>query len=410
MDEGTIGGLSSRTRAEVERLGRAVLSLRPLVDVLEHPVEVVPSTPGAGAAGLGSALPPDYVGVGELLDRVAERLGAPRFQLRPGAAAGELGTFTRVVSERLDLASFEDPEIQVPVHSLHEVDSIVDEVTAQSFEWFCTTAEVVADDGVSVQAYAAGQPGSPPVILASACGMPAKLCERWLRFLAQSFFVVTWESRGLFGGVRQFDGAACDVAAQAADLIAVMDRFELRRAHLMGICGGAVIALAAAARRPERASSLSLWHGDFELGADGSKTPHQQNLKALMSMATEGRVSPADLHRVVCRSMIRNVPPALAHLVLYPYATAELLARYCRLNGSIMSTDVHSFLDEVAQPTLVVTSTDDQTAHPAGSEKVAAALPDATLHVAPHGDHLSLFNAEPGLMQLAASFIARQRR
>ena len=44
--------------------------------------------------------------------------------------------------------------------------------------------------------------------------------------------------------------------------------------------------------------------------------------------------------------------------------------------------------------------------HRAGSRLVAADLPNATLHVEPHGDHITLFHAGPAITELALRFIA----
>jgi len=237
--------------------------------------------------------------------------------------------------------------------------------------------------------------------------MPVRLAEAWIRRLAVDHRVLIWETRGLFCGCEDFAGAT-DVAAQGEDLVAVMDAFGVARAHVAGLCGGAVIALTAAAAAPERISSLSLWHGDFELGDAAGKTDHQRNLQALMALATRAKVSAAGVHAVLGRSIAGQSPPELAHLVLYPYANPDLLYRYCLLNGAIMDADVRPVLPAVGQPTLVVTSLDDSTAHPDGSRFVAAALPAARLHVEPHGDHISLFSGAPELIDTLVRFIAEQ--
>jgi len=387
--------LDQQARREVARLTEAVLSVKPLLKVLERPLRVAPTGNGAGV--------PPGPQVGELLDWVAARLGAPRLVLS-SAAAVELDPFERAVSARLDLR----PGIERL--SLHdgvraEIDDIVDQVAENSFDRFCTRAAVTSGDGVPVMAYAAGDRKDSAVVLVSACGMPARLCERWIRLLAPEHFVITWESRGMIAGARTED-LACDVEAQASDLFAAMDHFDVARASLMGMCGGAVIAVTAAARHPGRVSSMSLWHGDFELGPDCPKTSHQRDLKALMLLGAEGRQRASALHDVMCHSISVDLPPNLSYLALYSYATVDLLHLYCRLNASIMSTDVGGLLRLIEQPTLVVTSEDDDTAHPAGSKRVAAELPDSTLYVAPHGDHISLFNAEAELVRLASEFLS----
>ncbi|MBO3744795.1 hypothetical protein J5X84_01855 [Streptosporangiaceae bacterium NEAU-GS5] len=356
----------------LRRLAEAVLSARPLADVLEPPVRL------AGASGSAA-----------LLNRVARRLGAPEFQVTDD----ELGVFERVLSDHLrvdDHAS--DPD--------DRLDEVVDEVAAGSFEGF-RVQEQVGDP--PLVAYAAGDPGAPAVVIVGACGMPAQLIEQWVRYLARDHHVLTWETRGLFGDPAPPERA--DVAAQAEDLFAVMDHFGVGQAHLMCLCGGAVVGLAAAHQDIGRVESLSLWHGDFAAVPSATRTHHQQNLVALMEMGAQDPVKAAAIHPVLCQSMLSAAPPDLAHLVVYPYATADLLHHYCRLNGAIMTTDVTPWLPGIQRPTLVVTSTDDETAHPEGSRAVARALPDAVLHVRPHGDHISLFQAETELMNLVGDFI-----
>jgi pimeloyl-ACP methyl ester carboxylesterase len=165
----------------------------------------------------------------------------------------------------------------------------------------------------------------------------------------------------------------------------------------------------AAAADPARITSLSLWHGDFELGARCPKTEHQRNLKALLDMGAAGREDAATIHSALQATAMAVVAPDVAHVVVYPYVTSELFFRYCRLTGAIMGHDVTPVLNRVTQPVLVVTSEDDRTAHPAGSRAVAARFPAGTLHVEPHGDHLSVFAADAPLPDVLSAFMDARR-
>lgn len=359
----------------MRELAAAVESVRPLVDVLEHPVRVASSKSSQW-----------------LLDRVTARLGAPSFAL---TAPDRLRPFERVVSDRLGLDRF------WPVDRGLDVEAEVDRGRGQ----LCERVVVSSWDGEPIPAYAAGDPAAPAVVIASACGMPVRLAEPWIRGLSASYRVLTWESRGLFA--ENFAGAT-DVAAQVRDMVAVMDHFGVPVAHVVGLCGGAVLALVAAREHADRVSSLSLWHGDFELGDMVPKTDHQRDLQALMAMAARSRDSARGIQATLSRTMLAGTPPGLAHLVLYPYATPELLYRYCRLNGAIMSMDVRPMLDGVVQQALVVTSEDDHTAHPAGSRHVADRLARGRLHVTAHGDHLSVFEGTT-VLAVAMDFLTAQR-
>lgn len=380
-------------RTAIAEVAAVVLSLRPLAEGGIAPA----------AASAAADAPPPAAGCltpGDVAALVAGRLGV---RLAPGAPAGAVAeAATRRLREAL-----RDPAVgRVPAGAGALVAAIADDVARRDFDGWSARRRVVTPDGVVLRAYAAGDGARPAVVVASASGMPARLCEQWMRFLAADRFVVTWETRCLFGPLGAIEGVGHGVDAQAGDLVAVMDAFGLEQAHVMGLCGGAVVALGAAAHRPERVSSLSLWHGDYELGPDCPKTEHQRDLKALMAMAAEGRDAAAAIHGALAQGAAPGVPPDLAHLVLYPYASLELFYRYCLLTGAIMAADVAALVREVPQPALVVTSEDDTTAHPAGSGQVALALADAVLHVEAHGDHVSFFAAGPRLRRSTTGFLA----
>ena len=399
----TSSGLNARDY--VQRLARTILAVRPLVDVLEFPVRIVPaidnrSTPLQSVADAQAA----NVGLAQLLETVATCAGAPHLRLHTNA--GDLSAFEKVVSNHLCLGAYYEVAAQISSSLVCEIKEAVDGVLNESFERRYNCSIVVSVDGAPLRAYVSGRRSERAIVLISACGMPAKLCERWMDFLGKDHFVITWESRGLFEEPIDFDALGFDVATQTEDLIAVMDHFGVKTAHLVGLCGGAVIAIQSATAHRARISSMSLWHGDFNLGADSLKTMHQRNLQALITMAAGGRTQAASVHKLFQQSNMNEIRPDLAHIVLYPYATAELLFRYGKLNASIMNTDISSLLGKILLPTLIVTSENDSTAHPDGSIRVAKGIPNAKLHVEPHGDHLSLFDAQPHITALAARFIS----
>lgn len=394
----------------VARLVEALLSLRPLVDALEQPFDLS-WAPAASQAGADHrCLTPQ-----ELVIHVARRLGISTTERLPGEVARP-SIFHDIVSRRLagewDAAALG----VVPKEALPDVDAIVDGVVSASFIGRCLESPLRSADGARLRVYGSGAPGARAIVLVSACGMPAALCERWMAALAPHR-VVTWETRGLFDASSgaEFDAIAHDVDAQARDLLAVMDHAGVRSAHVMGFCGGAVVALVAAALDAQRIDSLSLWHGDYELGARCPQTAHQANIRALLRIAAASRPSAASVREVFCQS-VRQRPdsgpvgarPELAHVLLYPFTTAELLFRYARLNGAIMDRDVSDLLASIVQPALVVTSDDDETAHPAGSRWVAARLRHARLHVTQHGNHISAFDAPGSAVELVEGFIAER--
>uniref|UniRef100_UPI003BEEEC52 alpha/beta fold hydrolase n=1 Tax=Burkholderia arboris TaxID=488730 RepID=UPI003BEEEC52 len=262
---------------------------------------------------------------------------------------------------------------------------------------------VRAPDGVPLPAFHAGRSNAAhPVLLIGAPGMPAELTAGWLRGFGASRPVAGWETRGMFGSLdRRVDGLAID--DQVGDAAAVLDDAGWDDAHVVGICGGAMLALAFAARHPRRARTLTLWFGDLDLGAAAPKTDHQRNLQALMEMVTSNQVSAQALRGVLVGFMAGLSDSDLAPLVLYPFANDVLLERYCRMNHPIMSTDCRPYLARITAPCLVGYGEHDTTTHPEGSRTLAALL-GAELVPIPGASHLDGMRGHPGDLARVLSF------
>jgi 3-oxoadipate enol-lactonase len=399
--------LESRARKAITRLVTSVLAVKPLAEGVAGPIRVVPverDSSGPHAVWSGR----QWAELDRLLDRVARQVGVAGLVLSRNVAFDDLQVFERVVSNCLALAELMESVTELPDYLLTDIDEVAAETISDSFDIVFDKTSVMSADRLSLNVYGAG-PSGRAIVLVPACGMPAALAESWLRFFAHDFRVLTWESRGLFGAADYNDEYAVDAAAQAADLFTVMDHYDVSSAQVIGLCGGAVIALAAAASEPERISSLSLWHGAYEFATGSLRTKFQNDLIELMDTAAHSRAAARSLQIAFCQGALTNTPADLAHLVLYPYATPELFYRYCRLNGTIARTNVEQYLTRVKQPTLVVTSQDDEIAHPQGSRLLADGLQNARLLVEPPGDHSSLFNADSTRMQVAMDFITQSR-
>jgi 3-oxoadipate enol-lactonase len=397
--------LESHAGKAVARLVTSVLSVKPVAEALATPIRVAPVA-RAGAATHSDWSASQWGDLGRLLDRVATRAGVAGLTWSPDVALDDLQVFERVVSNRLALADLAGSVAAIPQDLLQDVDQVTAETIARSFDAFFGKESIASADGLPLNVYSAGPVGRA-VVVVPACGMPAALAESWMRYLALDHRVLAWESRGLFGAADYQGDYAVDTAAQAADLFTVMDHYGVESAHVVGLCGGAVIALAAAASQPGRICSLSLWHGAYEFSSGSPRTKFQNDLIELMAIAAGSRGAARSVQTAFCQVALTNTPAELAHLVLYPYASPELFYRYCRLNGTLARTDVGQYLARVNQPALVVTSEDDETAHPQGSRQVADRLRNGRLRVEPHGDHSGLFHADNPLMQVAVDFIAQ---
>jgi pimeloyl-ACP methyl ester carboxylesterase len=394
--------LTVASRQAISDLAAAMLVTRQLAIALGTPVRV--------ATGAGPADPL------EAANAIGEYLGYPPLAAAAGAGPGL--PFHGLIERQLAVGDVAEELARIPGPAWPEAEGQARRVAAGDFSALGQRVTVTGSDGTPVPAYVAGDPAAPAVLLSAPCGMPARLAEPWMRYLAGRVRVVTWESRAMFTDLDAFDAvdasgdhdATTGVRAQVEDALAVLNAFGLSSVHVAGLCGGAVVAAELAAAAPSRVSSLSLWHGDFHLGDLAPKTDHQRNLLGLMAMAARSPEAAASVHSVVCQSMLGAMPDDLAAQLLYPYVTPRLFLRYCRLNGAIMRHDITATLPAVKVPTLVVTSRTDATAHPGGSVEVARRLPDAELVVRDRGDHISLFRGEPGSLGLLDGLLGAPAR
>lgn len=380
--------LTVATRQAVADLAAAMLATRQMAAALDAPVQVATEPCAADPLPVANV--------------VGDCIGYPPLTAASGAGAGI--PFHAVLTRQLALADVADDLARIPREARPEVQAQARRAAAGDFTAFCEQVLVTSSDGTQIPGYVAGDPAAPAVLLSAPCGMPARLVEPWMRHLAASARVVTWESRGMFTGPGRFDGAT-GVLAQVNDALAVLQALNLTGVHVAGLCGGAVVAAELAAAKPSVVLSVSMWHGDFHLGELAPKTGHQRNLLGVMAMAAESPDAAASIHQVVCQSMLDSVPDDLAAQLLYPYVEPRLFLSYCQLNGAIMRHDITTTLPEVKTPVLVVTSRTDSTAHPDGSVAVARRLPDAELVVRDSGDHISLFRGEPALLRLLDGFL-----
>ncbi|WP_053657883.1 alpha/beta fold hydrolase [Micromonospora sp. NRRL B-16802] len=264
-------------------------------------------------------------------------------------------------------------------------------------------------NGTVITVVESGPPDAPGVLISPPCSLSYRIALPWLRALNSSYRCVIMQTRGTTEPIvdeKDFDRRGYDLSHQVQDLVAVVDELALGPAHVMGLCAGASVALAATAQRPDLVSSLSLWHADLEMGGDAEKTDHQVNLRALMDLGGESRDTAAWLRGKLTSGPMTGVPAGIGPLVVRPYATTELFYRYAKLTAATMHWDSRPTAAGVHQPCLVITSEDDDTAHPAGSRRLAEIVPGARLVVAEHGNHLDAFRATAEQVRSLRSFLA----
>jgi class 3 adenylate cyclase len=228
-------------------------------------------------------------------------------------------------------------------------------------------------DGVSI-AYSTIGEGAPLVHMSggvSHCALEWDIpeCRRWYEALARRRRLVRFDARGT--GLSERDVSTFALENGQQDVVAVVDRLGLETFALFASMNSAPIAVAYAARYPERVSRLILWSAY----ASASEWTSRPVIQASRSLVDKDWVFFTE---------------TLSHLV-YGWSEGEPARRYAALMresitrefvqafyGAMVSWDVAPLLPKVSAPTLVLQRRDALPGvEVAGS--LAARIPDARL-------------------------------
>jgi pimeloyl-ACP methyl ester carboxylesterase len=138
-------------------------------------------------------------------------------------------------------------------------------------------------DGVSIAFWTLGE-GMPFVSMSTSTASHIQLewqfpeWRSWYQRLAEKRKLIRYDSRG--GGLSDRSVANYSLDAQILDLEAVVDRLALERFVLFGLFALGPVAIAYAARHPQRLSHLILWCS-WARASDAFRSPLGQSLAAL---------------------------------------------------------------------------------------------------------------------------------
>jgi 3-oxoadipate enol-lactonase len=107
---------------------------------------------------------------------------------------------------------------------------------------------------IDVVARTDGPADAAPVVLANSLGATTAMWEPQVAALADRYRVVRFDARG--HGFSPVPAGPYSIDDLADDLVQLLDRMEIERAHLVGLSIGGMTALRMAARNPDRVDRL----------------------------------------------------------------------------------------------------------------------------------------------------------
>jgi pimeloyl-ACP methyl ester carboxylesterase/DNA-binding winged helix-turn-helix (wHTH) protein len=208
------------------------------------------------------------------------------------------------------------------------------------------------------------------------------------RRLSHGHTLVRYDARG--NGMSDWDVDTLSLDAWVTDLEAVVDAVGVERFPLLGISQGAAVAVAYAARRPERVSHLILY-GAFALGGKRRAPAEKEMREAMTTLMRLGWGGDNPSFRQMFTA--RFIPGGTHEQEDYfnelqrKTTSSECAARYFDVVGDFDITDL---LSEVKAPTLVAHVRDDQMVPLEAGRQLAAGIPGARFIALPGRNHLFL--------------------
>jgi 3-oxoadipate enol-lactonase len=169
----------------------------------------------------------------------------------------------------------------------------------------------------------------------------------------------------------------------ADDLLGLLDRLGVAKAHVVGLSLGGMTAMRLAARNPERVDRLVVLCTSALLGPAQGWLDRAATVRARGT----GAVAEAVVERWYTAAYARSHPDRVAaSRAMVAEQPSEGYASCCE---AIAAMDLTGDLPDIEAPTLAVAGADDPATPPEHLERIAGAVKDGRLLVVPQSAHIA---------------------
>lgn len=226
--------------------------------------------------------------------------------------------------------------------------------------------------------------------------------RHWLRLLSHDRCLIRYDARG--NGLSDWHPPAIRFSDFVLDLGSVFDAAQIRRAPLLGLSQGASVAVAYAARHPERVSALILIDGTARGWRTKNNARLTERFEALMTLMRQGWGTPHAAFRQIFTSSF------------FPTATAEQMQWFndlqrqttspdnaAQILSALGDLDVREEAAALRIPTLVVHNRGDTVVPFKDGLELASLIPGAQFLPLESDNHL-LLEEEPAWKRFSVEY------
>jgi pimeloyl-ACP methyl ester carboxylesterase/DNA-binding winged helix-turn-helix (wHTH) protein len=224
--------------------------------------------------------------------------------------------------------------------------------------------------------------------------------KHWLALLAREHCLVRYDARG--NGLSDWRPPSITFEDFVSDLGAVMDAANVARAPVLGLSQGASVAVAYAARNPERVSALILIGGCARGWRVKKHDKLTQRMEALMLLMRQGwGLDHAAFRQIFTSSFFPNGEREASAWFNELQRTTTSPDNAAAILSALGDVDVRAELARISVPTLVVHSRNDLIVPFSDGIELASGIQGARFVALEEGNHV-LLESEPAWPRFSA--------
>jgi len=244
-----------------------------------------------------------------------------------------------------------------------------------------------------------GEPGRPVVVLSNSLASDHRMWNPQMPLLERQFRVVRYDKRG--HGASEAGEGDYTIELLARDCLAVMDHFEVDKAHFVGLSIGGMAGQWLGAEAPERFLSLMLCDTTSEMPVD----VWTDRIRQAREEGMAGMVD-STLTRWFTEDYRNRRPPELA--LVREMIEGTQVAGYAGCAAAIRDMKLTPLLERIHLPTRIVVGEEDKSTPVERAEALTAAISNADLVVIPEAAHLPNIEQADIFNEALMEFLGRQ--
>jgi 3-oxoadipate enol-lactonase len=244
-----------------------------------------------------------------------------------------------------------------------------------------------------------GPEDRPVVVLGGSLGSTLEMWDPQVVALTERFRVLRYDHRG--HGKSPVVAAPFEVSDLGADVLELLDRLEVTRAHVVGLSLGGMVGMWLAAHAPDRVDRLGLLCTSALLRPASNWTDRAATVRA----EGTGAVAAAVVARWFTPAFAARYPDVVERMrAMVADTPAEGYAACC---DAIARMDLTGDLASIAAPVLAIAGADDPATPPVHLETIVAGVADGRLAVLDNAAHLASVEQSDAVTALLIDHLER---